>query len=51
MVHNTPLKNVYLMVVHINPFYATGLYYNPLKASKNLWFSAFFRGYRKKPVA
>ena len=34
-----------------NPFYATGLFLYPLKASENLWFSDVFKKYRKRPVA
>ena len=33
----------------INPFLATGFFLYPLKTSENLWFSNFFRGYRKRP--
>ena len=36
---------------NINPFYVTGLFLNPLKTSETLWFSDFFRGCRKRPVA
>ena len=33
------------------PFHPTGLYLYLLKKSENLWFSNFFRGYRKRPMA
>ena len=35
----------------LNLFYATGLFLYLLKKSENIWFSAVFRGYRKRPVA
>ena len=34
-----------------NPFHTTDLFLYPLKASENLWFSNFFRGYRMRPAA
>ena len=34
----------------VDPFHATGLSLYPLKISENLWFSDFFRDYRKKLV-
>ena len=38
-------------ILAINLFNATGLFLNSLKTSGNLWFSGFFRGDRKRPVA
>ena len=35
----------------INPFYATDLFWYPLKTSENQRFSDVFRGYQKRPVA
>ena len=36
--------------ISFNPFYATDLFWYPLKTSENLWFSVF-RGYQKRAVA
>ena len=40
-----------LGIVLNNPFHATGLFLYHPKTSENLWFSDFFRGYTKRPVA
>ena len=37
-----------LVLSHFNPFLACGLFLQPLKTSKNLWFSDFFQGLLKK---
>ena len=41
----------FFVLKSINPFHASGLFWYPLKASENLWFSDVFRGYQKRTVA
>ena len=43
---NTTEKMTYL-----NPFQAYAPFLYPMKTSKNLWFSNFFRGYGKETLA
>ena len=51
LVMDTNMSLSMIMVIYINPFHATKLFWYPLKTSENQRFSDVFRGYQKRSVA